>query len=183
MFHSIAGKWLEFLKEAAPRTARAALIFVPEFVSQNYLTVLDQVAPALGVRAIRTPYRNVAELERAIDAFATEPDGGLIVMPPPPRGSSRELFNRLALKYRLPTIGANNADARDGVMISYGGDSVEPSRIAATYVDRLLRGAKVGDLPIQFSTKFLLVVNLKTAKAIGLTIPETFLLRADEVIE
>jgi putative ABC transport system substrate-binding protein len=183
LFHSIAGKWLEMLKEAAPRTGRAALIFVPEFVSQYYLVALDQAAAALGVRAIRTPYRDVTELERAIDAFAAEPDGGLIVMPPPPRGSSRELINRLALKYRLPTIGANKADAADGVMISYGSDSVEPSRIAATYVDRLLRGAKVSELPVQFPTKFQLVVNLKTAKAIGLTIPEAFLLRADELIE
>jgi putative ABC transport system substrate-binding protein len=93
------------------------------------------------------------------------------------------LINRLALKYRLPTIGANKADAAEGVMISYGSDSVEPSRIAATYVDRLLRGAKVSELPVQFPTKFQLVVNLKTAKAIGLTIPEAFLLRADELIE
>src|SRR5262249_53392280 len=120
---------------------------------------------------------------RAIDAFAAEPDGGLIVMPPPPSGGSRELINRLALKYRLPTIGSNNADARDSVMMSYGGDSLEPTRIAATYVDRILRGTKVSELPVQFPTKFVLVVNLKTAKAIGLTIPEAFLLRADELIE
>src|SRR5262249_29186093 len=144
LFHSIAGKWLEMLKEAAPRTTRAALIFVPEFVSQYYLVALDQAAAVLGVTAIRTPYRDAAELERAIDAFAAEQDGGLIVMPPPPSGSSRELINRLALKYRLPTIGSNNTDAAAGaLMISYGGDSVEPTRIAATYVDRLLRGVKV----------------------------------------
>jgi putative ABC transport system substrate-binding protein len=183
LFHSIAGKWLEMLKEAAPRTARAALIFVPEFVNQNYLVALDQAAAALGVKAIRTPYRNAAELERAIDAFAPEPAGGLIVMPPPPGGSTRELINRLALKYRLPAIGSNKTDAADGVMMSYGGDNVEPSRIAAIYVDRILRGAKIDELPVQFPTKFVLVVNLKTAKAIGLTIPEAFLLRADEVIE
>jgi putative ABC transport system substrate-binding protein len=182
LFHSIAGKWLETLKEAVPRTARVALLFVPEFVNQYYLEALDNAAAVLGVKAIRTPFLNPAELQRAIDAFAAEPDGGLIVLPPPPRGDARELINRLALKYRLPTVGANRA-AADGVMISYGADNIEPARIAATYVDRLLRGAKVSELPVQFSTKFELIVNLKTAKAIGLTIPEAFLLRADEVIE
>jgi putative tryptophan/tyrosine transport system substrate-binding protein len=147
--------------------------------SADFLWALDGAAAALGVKAIRTPYRDPAELERAIDAFSGEPDGGIIVLPPPPRRTNRELIDRLALKYRLPTAGTGRA----AVMISYGTNTVEPHRIAATYVDRLLRGAKVSDLPVQFPTKFELVVNLKTAKAIGLTIPETFLLRADEVIE
>jgi ABC-type uncharacterized transport system substrate-binding protein len=182
LFHSIAGKWLETLKEAAPRTARVAVLFVPEFVNQYYLEALDNAAEVLGVKAIRTPYRNAAELQRGIDAFAAEPDGGLIVMPPPPRGDSRELINRLALKYRLPTVGANRT-AASGLMISYGANNIEPSRIAATYVDRLLRGAKVSELPVQFPTKFELIVNLKSARAIGLNIPEALLLRADEVIE
>jgi putative ABC transport system substrate-binding protein len=183
LFESIASKWLEMLKEASPRTARAALLFVPEFVFESYLVALDNAAAVLGVKAIRTPYRGAAELEHAIDAFAAEPDGGLIVMPPAPRGSNRELINQLALKYRLPTIGPNKYDAADIVMMSYGPDGVEVSRVAATYVDRILRGAKISELPVQFPTKFELIVNLKAAKAIGLTIPETFLLRADEVIE
>ena len=130
------------------------------------------------------PYRNVEELERAIAAFAAEPNGGLVLVPPPPLSSNRELIYRLALKHRLPTIyGGGYANAEDGMMISYGSDDVEARRAAATYVDRILRGAKVSELPVQFPTKFELVINLKTAKAIGLAIPEAFLLRADEVIE
>ena len=138
---------------------------------------------ALGVKVVRTPYRDAAELERAIDAFAAEPNGGLVVVPPPPRGSIRELINRLALKHRLPGIAASKHDAANIVMMSYGGDSVEPSRIAAIYVDRILRGARVSELPVQFPSRFELVINLKIAKAIALDIPGTLIARADEVIE
>jgi putative ABC transport system substrate-binding protein len=184
LYESIAGKWLELLKEAAPRTARVALIFATEIVAENYFAVIDAAADVLGVKAIRTPYRNAAQLERAIDAFAAEPNGGLIMVPPPPSSSSRELINRLALKYRLPTIYPNKyVGPSEGGMMSYGAASVEPYRISASYVDRILRGAKINELPVQFPTRFELVINLKTAKAIGLTIPEAFLLRADEVIE
>jgi putative ABC transport system substrate-binding protein len=183
LFQSIGGKWLELLKEAAPRTARVALIFAPENVNDQYFAVIDAAAAVLAVKAIRTPYRNAAELERAIDAFAAEPNGGLLIVPPPPTSSNRELINRLALKYRLPTIYTNKYIVAEGGMMSYGSDGVEASRIAASYVDRILRGAKINELPMQFPTKFELVINLKTAKAIGLTISEAFLLRADEVIE
>jgi putative ABC transport system substrate-binding protein len=183
LYHSIAGKWLELLKEAAPRTSRVALIFVPGIVGEVYFPLIDAAAVALGVKVFRTPYRNAAELERAIDAFAAEPNGGLIVVPPPPRGSSRELINRIALKHRLPGIAASKYDAADIVMMSYGGDSVEPSRIAAIYVDRILRGAKVSELPVQFPSRVELVINLKVAKALGITVPLSLLTRADEVIE
>ena len=104
LYQSLGGKWLELLKEAAPRTARVALIFAPENVNDQYFAVIDAAAEVLAVKAIRTPYRNAAELERAIDAFAAEPNGGLVMVPPPPSRSNRELINRLALKYRLPTI-------------------------------------------------------------------------------
>jgi putative ABC transport system substrate-binding protein len=171
------------LKEAAPHTARVAFIFVPGIVGENYFAVMDEAAAVLGVRPMRTPYRNAAELERGIDMFAAEPNGGLVIVPPPPRGSNRELINQLALKHRLPTIAANAYDAADGIMMSYGGDSIETNRIAATYVDRILRGTKVSELPVRFPAKFGLVINLRTAKAIGLTIPESLLARADEVIE
>jgi putative tryptophan/tyrosine transport system substrate-binding protein len=183
LFQSLPGKWLELLKEAAPRTARVALVFVPGIVVEHYFAAIDAAADVLGVKTTRTPYRNAAELERAIDAFAAEPNGALVIVPPPPRGGNRELINRLALKHRLPTISANRFDAADGVMMSYGPDGLDLYRRAASYVDRILRGEKPGDLPVQFPTKFELVINLKTAKAIGLTIPETFLVRADEVIE
>jgi putative ABC transport system substrate-binding protein len=183
LYQSIAGKWLELLREAAPRIARVALIFVPGIVGENYFAVIDAAAAVLGVKVIQTPYRDAAELERAFDAFAGEPNGGLVIVPPPPRGSSRELINRLALKYRLPSICANSYDAADGVMMSYGSDSIETYRNAASYVDRILRGAKISELPVQFPTKFELVINLKTAKAIWLTIPEALLLRTDQLIE
>jgi putative ABC transport system substrate-binding protein len=183
LFQSLGGKWLELLKEAAPRTARVALVFVPENVNDQYFGVMDAAAQVLGVKAIQTPYRNAAELERAIDAFAAEPNGGLLMVPPPPSPSNRELINRLALKHRLPTIYSGKDYVAEGAMMSYGSDSVEPYRVAASYVDRILRGAKINELPVQFPTRFQLVVNLKTAKAIGLTISELFLVRADDVIE
>jgi len=180
-YHSIAGKWLELLKEAAPRTSRVALIFVPGIVTENYFAVIDAAAAALGVKVVQLPYRNSAELERAIDTFAFQPNGGFVLVPPPPRGAGRELIYRLALKYRLPGIAASDYDSADTVMMSYGGDSVEPARIAASYVDRILRGAKVSELPVQFPSKFELVINLKIAKAIGLDIPATLTARADEL--
>jgi putative tryptophan/tyrosine transport system substrate-binding protein len=182
-YQSLGGKWLELLKEAAPRTTRVAIIFAPENVNDQYFGVIEAAADALAVKAIRTPYRNAAELERAIDAFAVEPNGGLVMVPPPPPLSNRELINRLALKYRLPTIYSFRSFAAEGAMMGYGSDDLEVSRIAATYVDRVLRGAKIIELPVQFPTKFDLVINLKTARALGLTVPQSILLRADEVIE
>jgi putative ABC transport system substrate-binding protein len=181
LYHSIAGKWLELIKEAAPRTARVGLVFVPGIVGEQFFSVIDGAAAALGLDAIRMPYVSGAELERAIDTFAAEPNGGLVVMPPPPRGANRELIHRLSLKHRLPSINAN--DATDTVMMSYGASGIETARIAASYVDRILRGGRISELPVQFPSRFGLVINLKTAKAIGLDIPATLIARADEVIE
>ena len=182
-YQSLGGKWLELLKEAAPRTTRVALIFAPDILNDQYFGVIDAAADVLAIKAIRTPYRNAAELERAIDAFAAEPNGALLMVPPPPSPSNQELISRLAPKYRLPTIYANRYGAAEGGMISYGADDVEASRTAASYVDRILRGAKISELPVQFPTKFDLVINLKVAREIGLTIPEALLLRADQLIE
>jgi putative ABC transport system substrate-binding protein len=183
LYQSLAGKWLELLKEAAPRTTRIALVFVPGIVVENYFAVIDTAAEALGVKAIRTPYRDAAELERAIDAFAAEPNGGLVMVPPPPALGHRELVNRLAIKYRLPTIYASKYLPAEGGLMGYGADTVATVRSAASYVDRILRGAKISELPVQFPTKFDLVINLKTAAAIGLTIPDSLFFRADGVIE
>jgi len=183
IYQSMAGKWLELLKEAAPRTTRIALIFVPGIVVENYLPVIDTAAGALGVKAIQTPYRDAAELERAIDAFAAEPNGGLVMVPPPPALGHRELVNRLAIKHRLPTIYSSKYSPAEGSLMGYGADTVTLVRSAASYVDRILRGAKISELPVQFPTKFDLVINLKTAEAIGLDIPPTLRARADEVIE
>jgi putative ABC transport system substrate-binding protein len=182
-YQSLGGKWLELLKEAAPRTARVALIFAAENVNDQYFGVIEAAADVLGVKAIRTPYGNAAELERAIDAFATELNGGLIMLPPPPFPGIRELINRVALKHRLPTMYQSKYYAAEGSMMGYGADADEAHRIAASYVDRILRGAKISELPVQFPTKFELVINVKTAAAIGLTIPESLLFRADEVIK
>src|SRR4051812_19553642 len=148
-FQSIPGKWLELLKEAAPRTTRVALVFVPGIVVENYFAAIHAAADVLGMKVIQAPYRSATELERALDAFATEPNGAVVLVPPPPRGSNRDLINRLALRHRLPTITANKHDAGDGVMMSYGADAVEPTRIAAIYIDRLLHGAKISELPVQ----------------------------------
>jgi len=181
LYHSIAGKWLELLKEAAPRTSHVALIYVPGIVVEPYFPPIDAAAAALGVKVVQIPYRNGVELERAIDTFASQPNGALVIVPPPPRGASRDLINRLALKHRLP--GISSSDSADTAMMHYGGNIVEPARITASYVDRILRGAKIDELPVQFPTKFELVINLKAAAAIGLDIPATLTARADELIQ
>jgi putative ABC transport system substrate-binding protein len=184
LFLTITGKWLELLKEAAPGVARVALIFNPAFpVNGTYMDSIEAAATTIAVKIIRIPVRNTNETEHAIDAFAAEPNGGMIVVPPPLGNVYRELIFRLAVRHRLPVICDARFHAAEGALLSYGADLAEPFRDAASYVARILRGAKPGELPVQFPTKFELVVNLKTAKAIGLTIPETFLLRADEVIE
>jgi putative tryptophan/tyrosine transport system substrate-binding protein len=183
LYPSITGKWLGLLKEAAPRTSRVALIFHPEFVAESFLPAIETVAAVLAVKTTRTPVRQATEIERAIVAFAAEPDGGLIMMSPTPTDVARESINRLTVQYRLPSISASKLAVVEGGLMSYGPPIFDAFRSGSSYVDRILSGAEPGDLPVQFPTKFELVINLKTAKAIGLTIPESFLLRADEVIE
>jgi len=184
LFLSIAGKWLELLREVAPHVARVALIFNPDLpAAEFYVASIEAAATTIAVKTIRTPVHNATEIEPTIDAFAAEPNGGLIVVPPPPDNASRQLIYRLAVQHRLPVIASDGFYPAEGGLISYGPNRDELFRMAASYVDRILRGAKPGDLPVQFPTRFDLVVNLKTAKASGLTIPESFLLRADEVIE
>jgi len=183
LFLSIAGKWLELLREAVPGVARVALMFDPQFpAAEIYVASIEAAATATAIKTIRTPVQNTAEIERAIDALSAEPNGGLIVVPPPLASAYRELILTLAVQHRLPVI-VGDATAAEGGLMSYGPNRAELFRSGASYVDRVLRGAKPGDLPVQFPTKFELVINLKTAKAMGLTIPESFLLRADEVIE
>jgi putative tryptophan/tyrosine transport system substrate-binding protein len=186
-FNSISGKWMELLKEAAPRVARVALIFNPESSPNfarggGYGAAIEAAAPVLGVQLINTPVRDAVELVRAVDAFAGEQNVGLLWVPSPVT-FNRELLIRLAAQHRLPAIYDHRSWVTEGGLMSYGSNLADVYRSAASYVDRILRGAKVSDLPVQFPTKFELVVNLKTAKAIGLTIPEAFLLRVDELIE
>jgi putative tryptophan/tyrosine transport system substrate-binding protein len=179
---SLIGKWLELLKEAAPHITRVALVFNPQTVNAAYFRSIEAAATLLGVQGLKTPVRDPLDIVRAIDAFAAEPNGGLLVVPVLPV-ESYQMLHRVAAQHRLPGIHVNRREVATGGLMSYATDFPDIYRRAATYVDRLLRGAKVSELPVQFPTKFELVVNLKTAKAIGLTIPEAFLLRADEVIE
>src|SRR5262245_24198522 len=183
LFPSIAGKWVELLKEAAPHVTRVGLIFNPELpATERYLAEIETAAAALAVKAIRTPVRSAAEVEGAIHHFAISQGGGLIMVPPTLAEAERELILRLTKQHRLPVVSSDKFFAAGCDLISYGPDSVDLFRTAASYVDRILRGAKPGELPVQFPTKFELVINLKTAAAIGLTIPESLLFRADEVI-
>jgi putative ABC transport system substrate-binding protein len=188
LYASIAGKWLELLKEAAPQIKRAGLMYNPLLASNTegssfFFPFMEDAARLLNVQVISIPYRNIVEIVRAVDLFAAEPNGGLVVVPPSPTAVDRQAILQLATVHRVPAIYQDGIFAAEGGLMAYGGDVVETYRTASTYVDRILLGAKVSDLPVQLPTKFRLVVNLKTAKAIGLTIPETFLVRADEVIE
>jgi putative tryptophan/tyrosine transport system substrate-binding protein len=181
---TIGGKWLELLKEAAPSVARVAVVFNPEIAptAQKYFAAIEPAARTLSVQTISVPFREAIELVRSIDTFAAEPNGGLLILPPP-LIPHRSTILKLAAQHRLPAIYSNRALAVEGGLISYNSDLVDQHRRAASYVDRILRGANVANLPVQFPTKYNLVVNVKTAKAIGLTIPESFLLHADELIE
>jgi putative ABC transport system substrate-binding protein len=184
LFASIGGKWFELLKEAAPAIARVAVPFNADSNSSTatgYVPSIEAAAQVAGVRVVKIPVRNGIDIVRALDAFAAEPNGGLIANPSAVVIAPRELI-QLSIQHRLPAIFQSRGFAEQGGLLSYG-STPEAFRDLPTYVDRLLRGAKVIELPVQFPTKFELVINLKTAKAIGLTIPEAFLLRADEVIE
>jgi putative ABC transport system substrate-binding protein len=182
--HAIGGKWLELIRDTAPDAIRVLAIFEPDNPSQlAYLQPIEAGASTFRVELTRASVRNAAEIERAIDAFAQEPKGALIVVPSALGIGHRDLIVALAARHHLPAIYPYPLFARSGGFISYGVDSADLYRRAASYVDRILKGAKPGDLPVQLPTKFELVVNLKTAKALGLTIPEPFLQHADEVIE
>jgi putative ABC transport system substrate-binding protein len=181
---SIAGKWLELLKQAAPLLTRVALLYEPEtgLMAPSYIAAAEAAAPALSVETLAMPVRDAFDIVRAVDTFANSPNGGLVFLPVPRAGMLEVMF-RLIQQYRLPAIYQTLSAVRAGGLISYGPDGVDLFRRAASYVDRLLRGAKVNELPVEFPTRFQLVVNLKAAKAIGLTIPESLLSRADDVIE
>ena len=182
--YAIVGKWLELLKEIAPRTERVALTHNPDVVfSQSFIRALQQAAPTFGVQVVPAETRNPADIERAIDAFARGPNGGLLVVPEFTASTYRAVIFRKALENRLPAVYPFRFFAADGGLASYGPDQVDQYRGAARYADRILRGEMPADLPVQAPTKFELVINLKTAKALGLEISPTLLARADEVIE
>lgn len=180
----MAGKWLELVLEIAPKVKQVALVFNPRTSPyHSYLREFEVSAPKAGVQAIPTPVLDAAELERAITALGQQPDTALFVVPDVFVQVQRTLIIKLAEQYRLPAIYPYRFFPTSGGLMSYGIDTVIVFRQAASYVDRILKGTPPADLPVQAPTIFHLVVNLKAAKAIGLTIPEAFLLRADEVIE
>jgi putative tryptophan/tyrosine transport system substrate-binding protein len=182
--YSISGKWLQLLKEIAPGVTRAAVIRDPALASGGgQLGVIQAVAPSVGVEATPLNVRDAGEIERAITAFARSPNGGLIVTASTLAGVHRDLIIALAARHKLPAVYAVRYLVVGGGLISYGPDTVDQYRRAASYVDRILKGEKPGDLPVQAPTKYDLVINLKTAKALGLEIPPSVLARADEVIE
>jgi putative ABC transport system substrate-binding protein len=182
---TIASKWFELLMEIVPRTVRVMFLFHPPTApyAQRMFEFIKAAASSTGVEVIASPVHDPVELEPVIAAFAEEPDSGLIVLPSAFMVTHRDLIATLAARHRLPAVYSFRHYAQAGGLISYGNVAADAYRQAATYIDRILHGAKPADLPVQTSVKFELVVNLKTAKAMGLTIPESFLLRADEVIE
>ena len=181
---SMYSKSLEVLKEVAPHVARVAVLLNPEQAPQAGMwRAIEAAAPSFRVQVMAADVPDSAEIERAIESFARESGGGLIVLPNVPTIVHRGLIIALAARHRLPAVYPIRQFVTDGGLISYGPHRVDQYRQAAGYVDRILRGEKPADLPVQQPTKFELVVNLTTAKALGLTIPESFLLRADEVIE
>jgi putative tryptophan/tyrosine transport system substrate-binding protein len=179
VFGSLGGKWLELLKEVASNITRIGSIY-PTSMGGSYLQSMETAAQSLGVRVVRIPVSDAASVNAAIEAFAAEPNGGLIPSPAINAIVPPDELSRLALQHHLPTV---YGFPFPGGLMSYAADLYEPIHGAATYVDRLLRGAKVSDLPVQYPTRFRLTINLKTAKALGLEVPSSILLHADEVIE
>jgi putative tryptophan/tyrosine transport system substrate-binding protein len=182
---SIGTKWLEALKQAAPHVTRVLLMFNPQSApfADLFLRPVEAAAPNLSVAPIRAAVRDTAGVDRVFDALVREPNAGLMVLPDISMTNYREAIVALAARYRVPAIYPFRYFTVSGGLMSYGTDLAEVSWRAATYVDRILKGEKPGDLPVQAPTKYELVINLRTAEALGLTVPPTLLALADEVIE
>ena len=182
--YSLSGKWLELLKEIAPNATRAAVLRDAAIsAGSGQFAVIQAGAPSVGMDIMPINVRDAGEIERAITNFARAPNGGLIATASALTVVHRKLIIALAARHRLPAVYYRRRFVDDGGLISYGPNILDASRQAAGYVDRILRGEKPTDLPVQAPTKYELVVNLKTAKALGLTVPPSLLARADEVIE
>jgi ABC-type uncharacterized transport system substrate-binding protein len=181
---SIVGKWLAMLKEVAPRLARTAFLANPKTSSYvHYLRVAEVLAPSFAIELAPSPVETAAEIERAVESFARAPNGGLLLPPDTTTFLHRNLIIALAARHRLPALYYARYFVAAGGLMSYGIDLVDEHRQAASYVGRILRGTNPADLPVQAPTKFELVINLKTAKSLGLEVPATLLAGADEVIE
>ena len=182
--YSISGKWLELLKEIAPSVTRVAVLRDPSTTAGiGQFAAIQAVAPPFKVELSPIDVRNGSEIEQAVTAFAREPNGGLIATASVAATAHRKLIFLLAARHKLPSVYAFRTWVTEGGLISYGPDLGDQYRRAATYVDRILKGEKPGDLPVQAPTKYELVINLKTANALGLDVPPSLLARADEVIE
>jgi len=184
MEYSLSGKWLELLKEIAPGVRRAAVLrdATQGFATSQFASI-QAVAPSLRVEVNPVDMRDAGEIERAVAAFARSPNGGLIVTASGSGIRHRNLIITLATRHKLPAVYFDRVFVAAGGLVSYGADLIEEYRLAAGYIDRILKGEKPADLPVQAPTKYETVVNLKTAKALGLTVPQALLARADEVIE
>jgi putative ABC transport system substrate-binding protein len=185
MVGSLAGKWLELLKEIAPRVTRVAMLFNPAVAPsvESFLNPFRAAASSFAVEAIAAPVRDLSKLESVVAAQAREPNGGLTVMPDTFMDVHRAAITSLAPRSGLPAVYPRRIFTEVGGLLSYGIDQLALYRQAATYVDRILKGAKPSELPVQAPVKFQLVINLKTAKTLGLTVPQTLLVAADELIE
>ena len=181
----VGGKWLGLLKEIAPRTNHVGLLFNPATAAplRFFMPAVHLAATSLAIEMSDAPVHATDEIETIIAAQARDPGGGLVVMPDPFSTRNSDMIAALALRYGVPAIYSNVSFAKSGGLIAYGTDRVEQSRLAAEYIDRILRGAKPNELPIQLPGKYNLAINLKTAKTFNLSVPQTLLATADEVIE
>jgi putative ABC transport system substrate-binding protein len=181
---SIAGKWLTMLKEIAPGLARAALMANPKTTSYDYfLRAAEALAPSLAIELVPSPVETAADIKRTIESVAHVPNSGLLLLPDTNNSVHRDLIVALAARHRLPAVYTSRVFVTAGGLMSYDSDRVDRYRQATSYVDRILRGDKPADLPVQAPIKYQTALNLKTAKALGLTIPETLLATADEVVQ
>jgi putative ABC transport system substrate-binding protein len=183
--NSLGSKWVELLKEIAPRVARVAMVFDPAMApfASYYLNPFKAAAASLGMEAIVAPIDDMAALERVVAGSAREPNSGLVVMPDAFTIGHHADITSLVARYRVPTVYPFRIFAEVGGLVSYGSSALDEFRRAASYADRILKGAKPSELPVQTPINFDLVINLKTAKALGLDVPSSIRLRADEVIE
>jgi putative ABC transport system substrate-binding protein len=186
MEESIGGKWVELLKEVAPQLSHVGVLYSSATAKSQLAYYQDPIKAAgtsNGVTTQLAPWDDIKSLEQAITAFGQKANTGLIIVPTPHTNAERELIISLSQRYRMPTVYPFTFWVRDGGLISYGVSLTDLHRRAASYIDRILKGAKPGDLPVQLPTKFEMAINLKTAAAIGLTAPPRLITRADEVIE
>jgi len=180
----IIGKWMAMLKEIAPRLEHVALVANPKVTAYDYfLRAAEAAAPSLAIEIVPSPIESAADIERVIDSIARVPNSGLLLPPDTTTITHRDLIIALAARHRLPAVYSLRLFVTAGGLMSYGTDVVEIFRLAATYADRILRGAKPAELPVQAPTKYETIVNLKTAKGLGLDVPPSLIVRADEVIE